>query len=184
VFGGANDGWITDTSGDPFVEPRWRRTLGAVVDVDLRPQLSLSLELSDARKGAHLQWRSTYILRLDCLEMAALLKASGRDGRLKPYLKIGPSVGILRDATIASRWEGNETVTSMKDRFKGPDIGIVVGAGAVLPRGAFEISLEGRYAYGLRDLWDGDHDLLGVIDPPNRTAGWQILAGVLYRIGD
>jgi hypothetical protein len=156
---------------------------GAVLDVDLSRHLSLSLEPMYVRKGSDFRIESdgflfdeglTGSLRVDYLELPALLKVRFGDGSVRPYLIGGPTAAYRLSSKSSAM---GETVDSKK-LFKEWDFGVSAGAGLAFPLGMASGFLEARYGLGLVNVAEETAENESV-----KNRGVLILAGITLGVG-
>jgi hypothetical protein len=66
-------------------------------------------------------------------------------------LQVGPQFGFASKAEIETLVNGNKTTADVKDKLKGSDFGLAIGAGWDLP---FGLTIDARYNLGLSKLYD------------------------------
>jgi len=93
-------------------------------------------------EGADGQWNINYI------EIPVLLKVNmPTEGKIKPFLAVGPGLGIL----LSSKQTDGEEV-DVKDYTKSTNFGIIAGAGVAYQMEGGSLSLEARYEIGLSTI--------------------------------
>lgn len=105
---------------------------------------------------------------------AALLHVRISDARTVPYFVLGPEFGFKDKAEAKIRFD--QAYFSVKDDipdWEGVDPSFNIGAGLALPINQSEILLELRYNFGLRNMYNGDEDLLSAVAPEVKLNGVQ-----------
>jgi len=156
---------------------------GAVPEVDLSRHLSLSLEPMYVRKGSDFRIEPDDFLfdqgfagslRVDYLELPALLKVKLGDGSVRPYLLGGPTAAYRLSAKASSMGETEDS----KELFKKWDFGVSAGAGLAFPVGAASAFVEARYGLGLVNVGEETSENESV-----KNRGVLVLAGVSFPVG-
>ncbi|MBI4551405.1 MAG: PorT family protein [Candidatus Latescibacteria bacterium] len=148
---------------------------GGVVELALGRWVALSMEPMYLQKGAQLDiFSEANILKLSYIEVPMLVKLSLWRSPMQPYLVIGSSVGFLRSARVSDKSESQKV--DIKEFVNDRDINLIGGAGLRVPAGKVAIFVEGRYAYGLVNIFE--ESVTDVM-----TKGLQVMAGVTVPLG-
>ncbi|MBE7176270.1 MAG: PorT family protein [Mucilaginibacter polytrichastri] len=134
--------------------------IGLAFDVQSAiPGLSVRPEINYITKGTTVKsgiTRTSY--RLNYLDIPVFAKLS-----FQPvYIVAGPSLGVLLN--------NQEKVAPAYGNLKSLDFGLQVGAGFRLPAGRSHIVIDGRYAFGIRDIADSGSRTI-------RNKGLQVSVG-------
>lgn len=155
-----------------------RRTvfgLGGMLEVGLGRWVTLSVEPMYLQKGPHLSEgfeNEEGMLKMSYLEVPVLLKLSLRASPTRPYLVVGPTIGFLRSAKLSDGSNKFDIKSSVNDR----DVSLIVGAGLRVPAGKVAMFVEGRYAYGLVNIFKES-----VTDVMSKSM--QVMAGITVPLG-
>jgi hypothetical protein len=110
--------------------------------------------------------------------LPVLAKVQALHGRT--YVTGGVDVGMLLDATLSGRGPDEDIKTVLND----VDVAALFGFGVVFPLGAPRLTLELRYTQSLLNLSAGGTEPSGAALPDRfRASGFQLLAGMLVRLG-
>jgi opacity protein-like surface antigen len=197
VIGGLN---LADISYDPGLSPDLSKFTGfgagGVVQIRLAENLALQLEPMYLQKGAKLEgsfgdvefdsslsYNVNVKMKLNYLEVPAMLKLAVGTGATKPYFMAGPVIGFR----LSAKQTGSISVSSFnveidedfKDQTKSIDFGFGFGAGVSFPAGNNAIFVQGRYALGLTNINDDPEDSETKI----KTNGIQVMAGITFPLG-
>ena len=149
-----------------ILDPKWRTGFGGGVSlgIGLTPNLEFMPELLYVRKGAELfassvTWggvtfgniRTTF--DLDYLEIPLLLKLKlVPAGPLQLHVLGGPTVAFKTAEKLAT--SGLASFNLNSDQIKTSDYGLMLGAGFAIPFGGMNLTLDGRYTWGLANVSD------------------------------
>jgi hypothetical protein len=96
---------------------------------------------------------------LNYLEIPLLVKVTAPiEFPVKPFVSVGPSMGILLSAkdafneSMAGGMTLKDTTYDLKNQLKSIDFGLTLGAGASIDAGPGAITIEGRYALGVTQM--------------------------------
>lgn len=119
-------------------------------------------------------------VNLDYLSIPIVAQVFTPGGR--GFVTTGLDLGFLSSASIAA--VNGEAEEDVKDRLESTDVSWMFGVGGLVYRGSPEISLELRYSQSLLQVFDGGGDG-GAGSLPNglRSSGFQLMAGVAWRLG-
>ena len=162
VTTGLKGGWNRSTfQGSDAQHPQElnQNAIGMSIEFELPGPFVIEGDVLYSMKGATTTIPATSqpaSQKLSYIEVPLLLKYSLPFPVIDPYVAAGASFGILLDAkmkyggTLASTPE-----TSVKDQFTRTDYGLVATAGIRLPLYVTDLSVEVRYAVGLKTLDSG-----------------------------
>jgi hypothetical protein len=116
------------------------------------PQFSIQSELLLIQKGAKEDESGGETMNLTYIEIPILFKYEPLvKGNYKPAFFAGPAFGVLLSAKIDD--EG------IKDDMRATELGITFGAGLDFKNtGKGYFSIDGRYTFGLTNIWDLEFD--------------------------
>lgn len=143
---------------------RWFPNLGLALQVDLASNVAFRGEVSYSVKGGGAEsipvktggnvagstkdtWRFDYV-EVPLLLRTRLPVAMG----VKPYLEMGPSIGVALRGEFKSEGSGIPRA-DLRDSMNDLDVGLGGGFGLELPAGPTHASLEVRYMRGLGDVF-------------------------------
>ncbi|MCC7141468.1 MAG: PorT family protein [Candidatus Eisenbacteria bacterium] len=152
-----------DPEPEAEVSSRTAPHLGVVVRYDLGPGLALQSGLLWTSKGARqeetidsgsgpVDVEST--TRLEYLSVPAWLRFSFGRGATRPFLIVGPALGITlaaKDRTEAGSFDETE---DKKDQIEGVEFALDASVGVEFPLGGMRGGLEAGYALGLSNVLD------------------------------
>ncbi len=78
---------------------------------------------------------------------------------IKPFIFIGPSIGILISAIEEGSsvdFPGIQYSLDVKEQMASAEIGAVMGAGITIPLRVFDFSMDVRYDYSITDIYKGN----------------------------
>lgn len=151
------DGWKS--------EPRLAPSFGLLTRIPISLRLGIQPEACFVGRGYRQEFpgmgQAGYadIYVFDFIDANALM--TFRMGRepVMPHLLFGPTVGFMTGARVLSEIEGSVSGGSVLDpvrlRLNRTLFGLCAGAGFTFVVGASHLALEGRYAYGITDIWNG-----------------------------
>jgi len=168
--------------------------VGGVLDVGLSENISLRFEPMYLQKSAEFTdtdpdlGTATFAFKGAYLEVPALLKIALGTSSTRPYLMVGPSIGVNLSSKLKFSASGISAEIDAKEITKSTDLGLAFGAGVSFPVGASSIFVEGRYALGLTDIArEGTLEFMGeeIVsgDAEVKTRGVQIMGGVTFPLG-
>ena len=176
--------------------------IGAVLDLDLGQYTNILLEPQYLQKGGtHMATTNdpNIDIKMTFLEIPLFLKVACGEV-IRPYVKAGPTIGLLLSSNAEGEVGGvvsGQAVevyqADLNSVLESIDFGISVGAGASFLLGENTIFLDGRYTFGLVDLWRGGtiewksgDDVINVDSTEEAelsTKGIQIMLGVVFPFG-
>lgn len=159
--GGLTYSQVTTELFDPSFHTGYAAGVGA--SFDLTPHVALAPEVLYVRKGAKLAAATVSPLGipltfredldLDYLEVPVLLRFTlPGAGPIRLRALAGPSFGLKVKESL--RTSGIVSLATDSDLLKSSDVGIALGAGAVLADGPAHWTLEGRYTFGVTNISD------------------------------
>ncbi len=174
--------------------------IGGAADFQIGPFFDVQVEPMYLRKGGRVMASNndTNIdIKMNFLEIHVFLKfAFGQI--VQPYVKAGPTFGFLLNSTAEAEigGPGSAPVTyeaDLKNVLESMDIGLGVGAGITIPFGNNTFFVDGRYTFGLTDLYKGGSLLWKsgsdsfTIDASEAAElsnkGIQVMLGIMFPIG-
>lgn len=156
-------------------------TVGAVLDIGI-PLFPVGLETGlyysqqgttydiDNIAGLPLGMRGT--TKLDYLTIPVLAKVNfGPPGPFKPHFVAGPYASFILNAESEFSENGQTETIDISDDVETTDLGLVLGLGADINLIVTTISVQGRYSFGLTDVFED-------VGSKNRTL--SIVAGFAF----
>jgi len=197
VIGGANLANLNgkDVDGEKIdFSSRTAFGVGGVLDVGLSENVSLRFEPMYLQKGTEFTdtdpdlGTATFAFKAGYLEVPALLKIALGTSSTRPYLMVGPSIGVNLSSKLKFSASGISAELDAKEITKSTDFGLAFGAGLSFPVSTSSIFVEGRYNLGLLDIakegtlkFMGEDIVSG--DAEVKTRGLQIMAGIAFPLG-
>ncbi len=147
---------------------------GGFVNYSINDNIAVQPELLFSMKGAKSEFEEEILgvkfsmketMKLSYLEIPILAKVSiPMEGKVKPVLLIGPSLGILLSAKDKIEMEAAGVSASaevdIKEIIKPIDFGLVFGGGVdVAELGPGNLTVDARYTLGLTSIDDSGLDL-------------------------
>lgn len=176
IKGGAGQGGFSGSR-----EFDWNRTIPSTavfLNRRLSDRLSFQPELVQVRRvGISNLPGSTLTLTADILQFPLLTQFKLPSGAgVMPFLLAGPTVAVKLNCTLEFVGGGIRSVDDC-DASRGVrshffDFGVAAGGGAAWPVGVVTISVEGRYAAGLRTF------VVPLDQRNSRSYGWSVMAGL------
>ena len=172
-----------DESQNVVLEHRSHPTGGLFLTVPLSASSGFSIQPEVLLSVKGTQWNTAALegsLRLTYLDVPVLLRYAGPPGaRARIHVFGGPSVGFLLHATSEVERPASANI-DVKDRYKGLDLGWVVGIGV----GGGRLRADLRYGGSIAEI-TGEPELGGGAPPPMagadsgfRNRAFQLLASV------
>jgi hypothetical protein len=173
----ANVRWSDDDGSEKWLI---RPTFGAFALVNLTSKLAIQPEVDYLVMG---EWWSLTdggkeVEEFTYLHIPVLLRYKFMEsGKFVPFVLGGPTIGFLLSAE-----EGGESV---KDWFKGTDIGLDLGAGGEFPIGKMKGLVDLRYHWGLTNnyeapILEGAILPMALMDFTMKTAGLSLTVGIIF----
>ena len=181
IVGGLN---LANVSIDPDegldFKNRTALGVGGVLDFGLGNIVFIHFEPMFLQKGTKVEEGGSKLeIDADYIEVPLLLKFAFGTSGTKPYIMVGPTLGILMSAKWKVTAEGISAEVDVKDTTKGIDFGVSFGAGVSMPLGQNSLFVEARYALGLTNFNDDPEDP----DTDIKTKGIQVFAGMTFPLG-
>ena len=156
-------------------------SVGFVLDVDLGSRVWLRLAPGWAERGStftlELFWEEHRgRFELGYVELPVTLSVALTSGTVRPYVTGGGTIGSLARARMVAIREDGEESEDAGEFFEDWDFGLTCGAGLVVVGKRTRGFVEGRYTWGLSDLWVEDTG--GSL----KNRGWQLLVGVTFGL--
>jgi len=164
IKGGVN---IANISFDDIDEndPRTGFTIGAVLDIGI-PMFPVGIEtgLYYSQQGTTFSFSETIegitvtadgTTKLDYLTIPVLAKVNvGPPGPFSPHLLAGPYAAFVLNAEQEASFMGQTETVDISDEVESMDFGLTVGLGADFNLMVTKISVQGRYSFGLTDIFE------------------------------
>ena len=185
--------WMTPPPGDINLEtdPRPSPAFAVLLDVPFTQRVSLVPEVAFVQRGytyksALLSVFQSERLMLDYLDFALLAKFHFAEEPARPYLLLGPTIGRMigaRAIPLDNAMSGSSGVVLDPDLIimQRVNMGLCGGGGFAFTAGTTWLFLEGRYHYGLSNIWNGvvladvNGQVIGELNSFDRS--WQINVG-------
>ena len=144
-------------------------TAGAQADIALIPSMSIRTDVLYVQKGSKFTTPTTSDgkIKLDEFVVAPFLVMRFPLVKVIPFVQIGPEVGLN---TLAKEESGGNSA-NVGPHFKKSDFSLNLGAGIILPFGANDLTLDGRYNLGLANI----NNVTGA--PTTKMNGIQLFVG-------
>jgi hypothetical protein len=161
VTGGLNFADLKITISDPTIteyETRSRTLfgVGGFFGIWLNEYLSVQLEPMYVAKGGRYSERTIPEMRLRSSQLdVALVTKLGVGEEVRPFITVGPFMGVLFDANMKVDLVGREWEGDLMRALKRTEYGILFGAGVGIPVWYGSVFVEGRYALGLTNVNKG-----------------------------
>ncbi len=159
VKGGINLATIGGSDVPTGVTGITQYAAGVFVEISLPGPLAIQPEVLYSVKGSKADVPATFLTpamtvtsTLSYIEIPVLLKFYLPTPVIKPNIFAGPALGILTSAKAKAEYSGGSVETDIKDAVTSSDIGAVIGAGVKLALPIVDLSIEGRYNYGLKSI--------------------------------
>lgn len=143
--------------------PKLGLLFGTVVNIHISDRLSFQPELLIYQRGVGYR-DSGYKLRLNLtyLELPLLFQIKFGENKVKGFMNVGPSIGILTGGKLVSADPDGDRDTGRLSSFYGGtenriDIGLSLGGGVAIELGPGDLTIEPRFIIGLIDT-DSDPD--------------------------
>jgi hypothetical protein len=187
---------VATLTGDAVEEAGYKPGFagGLVATLNVNPILALQPEVLYVQRGTSVDadgGQSPFgadieeEIRVHALEIPFLVRLNvPMQGAASPHLYAGPSLGVVLSATREFGVEVGDSDADLaeddgfEDALEDIDVGVVVGGGfdVRLPA-AGKVTLDGRYTFGLTDVFD--EDSLGLGEAPDAKNGvFQVTLGV------
>lgn len=168
-----------------FTNTRQGIIVGGVIQFVVSEPFSLALQPQYVQKGAVVDGAlgSRTTVKLDYIEIPAVLTASYEVNPLMVYAFAGPNVGILVSAVSETEENGTVTVKDAEEKTEDLDIAVDFGAGV-----GYELSekltLTGdiRYSYGISNITVAQTSAGHPLASTNSSRDLKIVAGILFRV--
>ncbi len=158
---------------------------GGICEVDLGPNVKLSLQPSLVRKGTRIAYEvkgqeervDSVDIRIDYITLPVLLKVMTGGGRF--YISGGLEIGF----PIQAEHETSSAKTNIKEGLTDLDLAADFGIGFHVPLGRPVMFFELRYTQSLRNIIDenwADENLN--LEPRVKNSGTQFYVGLLYGL--
>lgn len=188
-----------EAPGDLNWETTTRLTpaFAVMADLPLTQRLSALPELAYVQRGYTFEaptgsvFRDNHLL-LDYLELNVLAKFHLGEEPARPHLLLGPTVGWRMSTRIVydEKYDASQPGTQMVGGDVGmstTNLGICAGAGFTFSVGNTWLFVEGRYNYGLTNIWNGvvladvNGQVIGELNSYDRS--WQFNIGWIIPVG-
>lgn len=167
---GARAGISWPNTAVPQVEtwnskPRISPSFGLMMHIPIARRFGIQPEACYVGRGYRQEYaglgqvKQADLYVFDFIDANALLTLRLGQEPVRPHLLFGPTIGFMTGARILSEKEGSVSGGSVLDpvklRLNRTLFGLCGGAGFTFSAGASMLTLEGRYAYGITDIWNG-----------------------------
>jgi len=165
--------------------------LGVVLDLALKPNLSLLFEPMYLQKGAELTFESgPGKFEAAYLEVPVFFKFALGTRTVRPYLMAGPTIGFNLSHELQFSAFEQDFENNLKKLTRPIDFGLGFGAGVSFPISNTSIFIESRYRLGLFDIAEAGVVEEAGFDPIEfgerldvNTKGIQIMLGITFPLG-
>ncbi|HSJ23565.1 MAG TPA: porin family protein [Longimicrobiales bacterium] len=128
---------------------------GGHIRFGLGGRIGLQAELLSVTKGADVtDGADTDEYRFEYVEIPVLVHIPLTLGAVAPYVFGGGAVGLEVRCRVAPEGGSQTNCSDEGISTNSPDWGLVGGAGLAMAMGPGSVLLEGRYTYGLRNIFD------------------------------
>jgi len=166
--------------------------LGVVLDLALKPNLSLLFEPMYLQKGAELTFDEGILGKFEAayLEVPVFFKFALGSRTVRPYVMAGPTIGFNLSHELQFSAFEQDFENNLKKLTKPIDFGLGFGAGVSFPISNISIFIESRYRLGLSDVTETGVVEEAGFDPIEfgerldvNTKGIQIMLGITFPLG-
>ena len=161
-----------------------RFVVGGAVQIGFPGPVSIQAEPMYTQKGFKIEGQGFEAkVKVDYITIPVLVKAKFGTSSVKPYLFAGPNIGIQLSSEVVAEGGGQSQTTDIDSITSSTDFAIDFGGGAefeVAPM--VSITADARYSLGLSNIVDVTTQP-GATEPSAKSRGFQILVGVLFRVG-
>lgn len=150
------DGWDS--------KARLAPAFGAMLHIAATERIGIQPEVAFVSRGYRQEYgplpSGNYAEHLvfDFVDVNALMVLRLAQEPARPHLLLGPSIGFMTGARVLAEIDGSVSGGSVLDPVKlklnRALAGLCGGAGFTFSAGASLITVEGRYAFGLTDIWN------------------------------
>lgn len=134
--------------------------VGALGNYAFNDMFSLQVEALYDTKGAQYEYtdannnKEKKPYSLGYISIPIFAKATFGSGDTKFFGELGPQIGLLMSAKVDGESEMTvlNTTYKYKDNFKSTDLGLGIGAGALIPVGGMNLMVNARYTLGLSSI--------------------------------
>lgn len=191
-----------------FDDPPWepkpmsRLGVGAIIELELSPTLSVLSGASAIGKGAKLTGSEDYDgfryemdFRLNYWETPLFVKYSFGSMKIRPFVLTGPIIGFHSSSDFHLEYLSDTESDSGRYKLEGMkrfDLGFGVGAGVVVPMNRLRLFVAAQYMIGLSNALDPpltisfeDDETERVVTDPDaslKNKGFRIVAGVTFGL--
>lgn len=138
---------------------------GLLLHAPITPRIGIQPEAAFVSRGymqdlgTSVQGPSAQHIVFDFIDVNALFAVRLASEPVRPHLFLGPTLGLMTGARVLTESDGYVSGGSVLDpvklRLNRTVFGLCGGVGFLFSTGASWLSVEGRYAYGLSDIWNG-----------------------------
>lgn len=157
ILGGPNLSTIVwSPEPDAKLSTRIRGNVGAFAEFVLSRNLSLEARGMFVQKGVEAGQVAGIIdgavFSADYLTFPVLLKVKPDFSNWRPYLAVGPELGLRTGAkAVVYRGSTEDTIGDFEDDIASTDFALDFGGGAEIPAGRVSVVIEGLYSLGLKN---------------------------------
>jgi hypothetical protein len=154
-------------------------------------KVKVSEEGSEEEGGYYYNYKYESTASIDELVIAPFFTVRFPSGKVTPFLRGGPELGI--NLSAKSKWEetietnvpymesGSESGTEDIEDWSSTNFSLNIGGGIAIPSGKGEIVIEARYNLGLLNM-DTYEEQPGEEDTTIKTNGIQFLVGYNFAV--
>ncbi len=130
--------------------------VGPIVEFPLNQMIALQGGVLYSMKGEKIEFGNVETtVKLDYVSIPVMAKIGFMpEATARPFVKIGPELGIL----VSAKGDSDDHEEDIKDDMKSIDLGLGFGAGVEMPLSDFVGFLEASYTLGLMNIDDSDDD--------------------------
>lgn len=183
-------GFMIGGSGELSISPSNTMTIGADV-MYVQKGTKVSDEASEQVDGYYVNYKYESTASIDELVIAPFFAVRFPSGKVTPFLRGGPELGINVSAKekyertfetdIPGYESGSESGTDDIENWSSTNFSLNLGGGIAIPSGKGEIVIEARYNLGLLNM-DTYKEEAGEEDTTVKTNGIQIMVGYNFSI--
>ncbi|RMG61383.1 MAG: PorT family protein [Calditrichaeota bacterium] len=193
VIGGLNfdDVTGTDPEGDKIdVSTRTGFGIGGLLDLALSERVGLRFEPMFMEKGAKDEDDGEKItFKLRYLQLPLHLRLSGGNRNTRPFLMLGPAVGVKLSAKAIDKFNGQTIEADYDNIISSINLTLDAGAGLDIRLEQVTLFLEGYYALGISDIGQAGEVRVngepaeGTEDFEMKTRDFHVFVGFMIPLG-
>lgn len=145
-------------------KPRLAPSFGLLLHVPVTKRFGMQPEVAFTSRGYGHEYSTVYgeqadLYVFDFIDANALMVLRIGQEPVRPHLLLGPSIGVMTGARVLYETNGSVSGGTVLDpvklRLNRTLFGLCGGAGFTFSTGSSSLAIEGRYAYGISDIWNG-----------------------------